>query len=250
MIVLISKKDFMEDKKKLFKARPGKLFLINGTDDDHVNVVKGCENPLHGLRAKKSLRDKGAKAVMGKSKYEANVKEYLNSEDMMIAFKAATGKLFSPDRRSKKPDLGWLVLIILENKEYDIFGDAIKKKYAKMMKLDEPEELIVKYDDFDIFKDIYRHQLKKQMNKIEDKIEDVEESKYMPNRDKKDKIDDLEDEYDELKKLMDDTSKKKARHYFLTKVTPKKKLRKNAEAFMKKYKKDSFIEDGWARGVR
>ena len=131
-----------------------------------------------------------------------------------------------------------------------MFGDAIKKKYAKMMKLDEPEELIVKYDDFDIFKDIYRHQLKKQMNKIEDKIEDVEESKYMPNRDKKDKIDDLEDEYDELKKLMDDTSKKKARHYFLTKVTPKKKLRKNAEAFMKKYKKDSFIEDGWARGVR
>ena len=72
----------------------------------------------------------------------------------------------------------------------------------------------------------------------------------MPNRDKGDKIDDLEDEINELEKRLNDVEKKEARKYFLTKVTPKKKLKKNAEAFMAKYKKDSFIEDGWGRGVR
>lgn len=250
MIVLINKKDFLNDKKKLFKLRPGKLFLINGTDDDEVNVVKGCADPLHGLRAKKSLRDKGAKSVMGKRKYEANVDEYLNSEDMMIAFKAATGRIFCPDRISKKPDLEWIVFIILENKEYDLFADDIKKRYAKKLKLDEPEELIVKYDDFGFFKEAYKHQVKKQIKKLEHKIEEIEDSKYMPNRDKRDEIDDLEDEIDELEKRLNDVDKKEARKYFLTKVTPKKKLKKNAEAFMAKYKKDSFIEDGWGRGVR
>lgn len=250
MIVLISKKDFMDNKKKIFKYRPGDLLLINGTDDDNVNVVKGCADPLHGLRAKKSLRDKSAKSVMGKNKYEANVKEYLTSDDMMIAFKSATGKIFCKDRITGKPSLGSIVFIILENKVYELFGDDIKKRYAKLMKLDEPEEVIVKYDDFDYFKSVYKKQIKKQIEKLEEKIEEVESSKYMPNRDIRDKVDDYEDEIDELKKMLDETDKKKARKYFMTKVTPKKKLSKNADAFMKKYRKESFIEDGWARGIR
>ena len=250
MIVLISVKDFMEDKKKIFKYRPGDLLLINGTDDDSVNVVKGCADPLHGLRAKKSLRDKGAKAVMGKSKYEANLKEYLSSEDMMIAFKSATGKVFCKDRVTGKASLGSIVFIILENKEYNNFADDIKKRYAKLLKLDEPEEIMVKYDDFDVFKDAYKKQIKKQIKKLEEKIDEVESSKYMPNRDIKDKVEEYEDEIDELKHMADDISKKKARKYFMEKVTPKKKLVKNADEFMKKHKKSSFIEDGWARGIR
>lgn len=250
MIVLISKKDFMDDKKKVFKYRPGDTLLINGTDDDNVNVVKGCADPLHGLRAKKSLRDKGAKAVMGKNKYEANVKEYLTSEDMMIAFKSATGKIFCKDRYTGKPSLGAICFIILENKEYDLFGEDIKKRYAKLLKLDEPEDVIVKYDDFDHFKSVYRKQIKKQIAKLEEKIEKTESSKYLPKRDINDKISDYEDEIDELRKMADDVSKKKARQYFMTKAVPKKKLAKNAEDFMKKHKKESFIEDGWARGIR
>ena len=81
-------------------------------------------------------------------------------------------------------------------------------------------------------------------------VEEIEDSKYMPNRDKRDEIDDLEDEINELEKRLNDVEKNESRKYFLTKVTPKKKLKKNAEAFMAKYKKDSFIEDGWGRGVR
>lgn len=248
MIIIINKKDFKDDKKKIVRARPNGIMFINGTEDDEINVIKDCSDPLHGLRAKKSLRDKSAKTLMSKGKYEANIKEYLNSEDMMIAFKGAIGRIFSPDRITGKTDRDWVVFIILENKEYNLFADKIKKTLAKKMKLDDPEDIIVTYDDIDIFRDFYVAKSKKKIDKIKDRIKDIEDDEYLPNRDKRERIEELKDTISDMKS--GDISKKKLRQFFIANCKASKKLTKKADAFMQKYHKNSFIEDGWGRGIR
>lgn len=177
MIVIISKKDFLKNKKKLLKN--GKYAICDTTGDHDIaelGSVKNCEETFDDIDPAKSLVD----GNLDSAKYDKKLAGYLKAPAHMKAVALACGAMMlhdgkiDPERSTRKN-----VYIIFRNDVYKKLGKAIYKKWSKILDLDDDDDTVIVLfrKALDQLKagGVNEDDIKKEVKKIDKKIDAINE---------------------------------------------------------------------------
>lgn len=129
MIFLMSKKQFLKEKKKL--VEPKDYLIVDATDDDdaelsgkysNVTVIEAFNPPGTLVKLQEGKDD-----VFDLSKVEKLEKKFFKGKAFIAATMAITKGMLTKDCN---------IFIVLRNKAYKYYGKAIKKRMEKLFNVD------------------------------------------------------------------------------------------------------------------
>lgn len=178
MIVIISKKDFLKNKKKFLKN--GKYAICDTTGDRDIaelGSVKNCEETFEDLDPADALVD----GSIDSAKYDKKLSAYLKINAHTKAVALACGAMLKhdgkidPDRSTRKN-----VYVVFRNNVYKKLGKAIYKKWCKILDLDEDDDdtvIVLFRKALDQLKTegVNEDDIKKEIKKIDKKIDAINE---------------------------------------------------------------------------
>lgn len=177
MIVIISKKDFLKNKKKLLKNGKYAICDITGSSEiAELGSVKNCDEAFDDLDPSKALTE----GNLDSAKYEKKLEAYLkiNAHAKCIALACGSmlkhdGKI-DPDQSTKKN-----VYVIFRNDVYKKLGKVIYKKWCKILDLDDDDDTVIvlfkKALDQMKSEGANEDDIKKEIKKIDKKIDTMNE---------------------------------------------------------------------------
>ena len=177
MIVIISKKDFLKNKKKLLKS--GEYAICDTTGDSDIaelGAVKNCDEAFEDMDPPDSLIEGDLDAA----KYEKKLNGYLKAPAHMKCVALACAAMLThdgaidPDQKTTKN-----VFIIFRTPVYKKLGKAIYKRWLKILDLDDEDGTVVVLfrKAFEQTKgaSIDREDIEKQLKKLDKKINEMNE---------------------------------------------------------------------------
>lgn len=213
MIIIISAREFLEKPKKFYKLR--ETHLINGSSSSEIKVYGEGEISKKDFIPVKSI----FKDELSEAERDEKAKRFIKNSGITREFATAIAMQLQ--------DVDSNIFIIIDKKVYKKFAEKLCKRFNKLVDLEEGQ-VIVTYDDFDIFTKWYKKHVQKKINKYEDEFE---KKKYTSTAKELNKLngmlDGLEDAYD-----MPDKSE--ARKAFIKDAEPSKDAVKAMRKFLKK----------------
>jgi hypothetical protein len=194
------------------------------------------ENRVKGFDPQKTLLNPDMTGI-SKDDWNRKVKRFLKNEDITRQVATAVAlQITEPDSN---------IYIIINPKVYKVLGDKLIKRFGKLLDLEEPSDLFVKYTDFNTIASVYRKSLKKEIDKHEDKFDKLKYDDEVAMRDKSYKLSNLNAKLDDLEDEYNSPDKVEARKYFLKEAKPSKDTRKKMEKFLDTYKKNYTVNSGY-----
>lgn len=177
MIVIISKKDFLANKKRLLKG--GDYAICDTTNDSEIaelGSVKNCDEAFEDMDPADALIKGDIDAAKFDKKLNAYLKAPCHNKCVALACAAmlSHGNGIDPDEKTSKN-----VYIIFRNPVYKKLGKAIYKRWLKILDLEEEDGPVVV-----MFRKAYEQtkgmgvdaeELKRQIKKIDKKIDSLRE---------------------------------------------------------------------------
>ena len=220
MIILINVKDFVKKPKKFYKLR--ETHVINGSENAEVTKIKEAESSeTSAFQPSKTLLKSD---LVGYTKEDRKKKEKKFLKDATITKELAKAVATQLD------DIDSNVYILLDKKVFNAFADKFIERFAKLLDLDDPEDLFIKYNDYDTACKLYKKYLKKKLDKTDDEYGRISRNGSDSELDKlDDRLDDLEFEYRS-------PDREEAMKYVLKNAKPSKDVRKKMDKFLRDVK--------------
>lgn len=222
MIILINVKDFVKKPKKFYKLR--ETHVINGSENAEVTKIKEAESSeTSAFQPSKTLL-KGD--LVGYTKEDRKKKEKKFLKDATITKELAKAVATQLD------DIDSNVYILLDKKVFNTFADKFIERFAKLVDLDDPEELFIKYNDYDTACKLYKKYLKKKLAKTDYEYDRISRN----GTDSESELDKLDNQLDDLEFEYRSPDREEAMKYVLKNAKPSKDVKKKMDKFLRDVK--------------
>ena len=222
MIILINVKDFVKKPKKFYKLR--ETHVINGSENAEVTKIKEAESSeTSAFQPSKTLL-KGD--LVGYTKEDRKKKEKKFLKDATITKELAKAVATQLD------DIDSNVYILLDKKVFNAFADKFIERFAKLVDLDDPEELFIKYNDYDTACKLYKRYLKKKLAKTDYEYDRISRN----GTDSESELDKLDNQLDDLEFEYRSPDREEAMKYVLKNAKPSKDVKKKMDKFLRDVK--------------
>ena len=222
MIILINVKDFVKKPKKFYKLR--ETHVINGSENAEVTKIKEAENSeTSAFQPSKTLL-KGD--LVGYTKEDRKKKEKKFLKDATITKELAKAVATQLD------DIDSNVYILLDKKVFNTFADKFIERFAKLVDLDDPEELFIKYNDYDTACKLYKRYLKKKLAKTDYEYDRISRN----GTDSESELNKLDNQLDDLEFEYRSPDREEAMKYVLKNAKPSKDVKKKMDKFLRDVK--------------
>ena len=222
MIILINVKDFVKKPKKFYKLR--ETHVINGSENAEVTKIKEAESSeTSAFQPSKTLL-KGD--LVGYTKEDRKKKEKKFLKDATITKELAKAVATQLD------DIDSNVYILLDKKVFNAFADKFIERFAKLVDLDDPEELFIKYNDYDTACKLYKRYLKKKLAKTDYEYDRISRN----GTDSERELDKLDNQLDDLEFEYRSPDREEAMKYVLKNAKPSKDVKKKMDKFLRDVK--------------
>lgn len=222
MIILINVKDFVKKPKKFYKLR--ETHVINGSENAEVTKIKEAESSeTSAFQPSKTLLKSD---LVGYTKEDRKKKEKKFLKDATITKELAKAVATQLD------DIDSNVYILLDKKVFNTFADKFIERFAKLVDLDDPEELFIKYNDYDTACKLYKRYLKKKLAKTDYEYDRISRN----GTDSESELDKLDNQLDDLEFEYRSPDREEAMKYVLKNAKPSKDVRKKMDKFLRDVK--------------